>query len=224
MTQWLKQLPRKIRIRLQPSPYAFLRRSRGVVHVGANTGQERDIYAKFNQNVLWIEPIPEVFDRLLQNIQSYPGQIARRALITNSDDEMITLHIANNFGASSSIFALKEHREIWPDVTFSDKLSMESVTLATFLERERIDLEKYDSLIMDTQGSELLVLEGAKAILNHFKFIKTEVADFESYAGCCQLDEMIDFMENHGFKERHREVFAQGEQVGSYYEVLFTRA
>jgi hypothetical protein len=41
-------------------PYRFLRRTKGVVHVGANEGQERDIYARYNLNVLWIEPLPDV--------------------------------------------------------------------------------------------------------------------------------------------------------------------
>ena len=36
----------------------FLKEVSGVVHVGANTGQERGIYDKLSLDVIWIEPIP----------------------------------------------------------------------------------------------------------------------------------------------------------------------
>ena len=56
---------------------------RGVVHVGANTGQERLIYDKEGLNVLWIEPIPSVFDTLVANIRALPKQRAVCALVTD---------------------------------------------------------------------------------------------------------------------------------------------
>ena len=62
------------------------------------------------------------------------------------------------------------------------------------LARERIDRARYDALVMDTQGSELLVLRGAEPVLEHFRFIKTEVPDFEAYAGCAQLDDIERFL------------------------------
>jgi hypothetical protein len=46
----------------------FLGDVSGVVHVGANIGQERQLYAAHKLNVLWIEPISEVFKRLESNI------------------------------------------------------------------------------------------------------------------------------------------------------------
>ena len=45
----------------------FLKKVKGVIHVGANTGQEMELYAKYKLPVVWIEPIPEVFETLKQN-------------------------------------------------------------------------------------------------------------------------------------------------------------
>ena len=61
--------------------------------------------------------------------------------------------------------ALKEHRDVWPKVDFTKTITLRSSTLATLLARERIDPQRYDALVMDTQGSELLVLQrrGARA-------------------------------------------------------------
>ena len=47
----------------EDDPDAFLRRVRGLVHVGANTGQERESYASHGLSVIWVEPIGDVFDR-----------------------------------------------------------------------------------------------------------------------------------------------------------------
>jgi hypothetical protein len=58
-----KQLYIRLRMGAQ-AEHSYLRKVRGVIHVGANEGQERDLYAAFGLNVIWIEPIPEVFQVL----------------------------------------------------------------------------------------------------------------------------------------------------------------
>jgi hypothetical protein len=42
---------------------SFLRKVNGLIHIGANIGQERAIYAEYDLRVAWIEPIPDVFER-----------------------------------------------------------------------------------------------------------------------------------------------------------------
>lgn len=84
--------------------HSYLRHVRGVVHVGANTGQERDLYAAFGLRVAWIEPIPEVFERLQSNIASFPKRRAYNYLASDRDGDEYTLNVADNEGASSSIF------------------------------------------------------------------------------------------------------------------------
>jgi FkbM family methyltransferase len=79
----------------------------GVVHVGANLGQEREVYAALGLDVVWIEPIPEIFAQLKENVQGFPNQLAIEALVTDIDDKEYVFHIANNDGASSSILAFK---------------------------------------------------------------------------------------------------------------------
>jgi hypothetical protein len=37
-----------------------------------------------------------------------------------------------------------------------------------------------DAIILDTQGSELLILKGAQATLRQASYVKVEAADFES--------------------------------------------
>lgn len=171
----------------------------GLLHVDANTGQERGLYASLGLNVLWVEPIPTVFELLRSNISCFPNQRACRYLLAAEHGREYTFHVSNNEGLSPSIFDLAKHQEIWPDVHFSHEIQITATTPARPITIEQIDLRTLGALVLDTQGLGLLVLRGVIPVLKQFRFVKAEVADFESDAGCCQLAELIRFMHVHGF-------------------------
>ena len=206
---------------LRGDPNKFLRGVRGVIHVGANAGQERDLYRRYGLHVLWIEPIPHVFDTLAANIRDYDNQSAIQALVTDVDDQLYEFHLASNGGQSSSILELQEHRDVWPDVVYTETLQLRSTTLPTLLKTHSVDVTHYDTLILDTQGSELLVLRGAEPILHCFRFIKVEVPDFEAYRGCCQVSDIEDLLRPRGFTEIKRTKFAEHPEAGSYFDIVY---
>jgi len=219
----IKTLARSLVRVLSKNQDKFLKEVSGVVHVGANLGQERELYSKHGLSVVWIEPIPEIFNQLKANLQGYKNQLAYQALVTDVEDKEYEFHVANNSGASSSILELKEHKDIWPEVNFTKTISLRSITLVSLFEKEKIDGSKYQALIMDTQGSELLVLRGSLPILNKFKFIKVEVPDFESYEGCCQLSDINKFMIEQGYKEFSRNKFASRAEGGNYFDIVYKK-
>lgn len=220
----IKSVLNQIKSKLKFDPDKFLQEISGVIHVGANIGQERDLYNKLGLFVIWIEPIPEVFQMLKQNLQGFKSQRAFQYLVTDFDDREYQFHIANNTGASSSILDLEQHKDIWPSVNYVSTISLKSITLASLIQKECIDLTKYQALVMDTQGSELLVLKGTVPLLSNFKYIKTEIPDFESYSNCCKLDEINSFMVQHGYIEYSRHEFARRSQGGSYYDIVYKKA
>jgi FkbM family methyltransferase len=201
----------------------FLRGAKGVIHVGAHTGQERRAYAQYKLDALWIEPIPELFAVLEKNLASYPRQRAVQSLVTDRDGAEYTFHITSNAGGSSSIFPLALHEDIWPDVKESATITLVSKTLPTLLRDEQLDIASYDVLVMDTQGSELLVLTGAASIVDRFKVIKTEAADFRAYDGGCQLKDIEAFLGRFGFVERARNTIAVHPDGGGYYDIVYER-
>jgi FkbM family methyltransferase len=217
-------LARRLRdpLRLK-DPHRFLRRVRGVIHVGASGGQERDLYAKFGQRVLWVEPIPRIFDVLCQNIKSFPLQRAVNRLITDRDDAEYVFHVANNYGMSSSILPLERHKEMWPEVQFESQMSLRSITLDTLLVELAVKPRDYGALVIDTQGSELLVLKGARQLLGGIRYVKTEAADFEAYSGCAKVADLETFLSDFNFDLIRRDKFAEKEGVGCYYDLLFRR-
>ena len=223
----LRSLARPLR-RLQRSIVGtqdhFLKHCRGVIHVGANTGQERTLYASYGLNVVWIEPIPDVYDTLVANLRDVAStQRAIRALITDEAGREYDFHVANNDGMSSSILDLHQHRDIWPDVGYVRSIAMRSKTLPAALQEADIDLNQYDALVMDTQGSELLVLQGARPILGNFRFIKSEAANFESYRNCAKASDITEFLRAFGFRQIRRYRVAKGHAGGEYFELLFQR-
>lgn len=205
------------------NPDNFFKKINGVIHVGANEGQERAYYAKCGLEVIWIEPIPEVFDRLRNNIKIYPKQKAFEYLLTDQNDVLHTFHVNGDNGESSSIYTLDQHQDIWPEIQTAKTLEIKSKTLATVIASEKINLNNYQGLVLDTQGSELLVLQGAESILSHFEFIKTEATDFNAYHGCCFLHELVVYLKQYSFIERKRTQFARHPNGGGYYDLIFSR-
>jgi FkbM family methyltransferase len=209
-----------------PTPtYEFIKDSKGIIHVGANTGQARDIYAQAGKPVVWIEPIREQFYQLGLNIQRYSNQRALNCLITDKDGEEYSFHISSNDGQSSSIFDFGKHTDIWPDIHYTRTEKLTSVTLKTALQRHAVNVDNYDTLIIDTQGSELLVLKGAGDLLDKFKFIRTEAADFELYKGGCQLKDINEYLTARGFEHVTTWHYKRSPQpeVERIYEALYQR-
>jgi FkbM family methyltransferase len=194
----------------------------GVIHVGGNYGQESKFYNGKDLNVLWIEPIPEIFEQLNLNTKKFHNQKAINALITDKDDKEYVFNIANNKGGSSSIFKLKDHSELWPEVDYVKSINIKSTKLSSLVKHHNIDMSKYQFLVLDTQGSEMLVLNSAIPILKYFKYIKLEVANFEAYQGCCTLEDVYAFMKKNNYTEVGKYQFA-GKKSKKYFDIVFKK-
>jgi len=201
----------------------FLPLSRGVLHIGANDGAERHLYARYDLPVIWVEPIDEVFERLLTNISKFGKQRAFKYLLSNVDRQEFDFKIANNGGLSSSILELSRHKDIWPDVNFVKTQKIVSRTLEKMIQIEQIQFDGLDTLVMDTQGSELLVLKGAGDLIAKFRYLKLEAADFEIYKGCCTVDELKAYLRPFGFSEIMRRRFAGDAGIGDCFDIVFDR-
>ncbi|MEM1212341.1 MAG: FkbM family methyltransferase [Planctomycetota bacterium] len=212
----------RLKARMRGRPEHFLARVPGVIHVGANAGQERRRYNKYGLHVVWVEPIPEVFATLQANVGDHPKHRAFQRLITDQTGQEYTFHVASNAGESSSILPLKDHQTLWPEIGYERELLLTSTTLDDLCAAEGIDLDLYGALILDTQGSELLVLQGARGVLSRFTYVKAEAADFEAYENNATIEQLTAFMAEQGFSEMARHEFAaKPDGTGRYYDVVF---
>jgi len=186
-----------------------LRNVTGIIHVGANTGQEREFYRGFGIDVIWVEPIDEVYDILLKNLEGFDRQRAYKALLADQDDKEYNFNIANNGGASSSIQEMDAIPDIWPDIKYIESRKLKSTTLESFMRRENISPDRYQALTMDVEGAELLVLRGAGSMLRRCKYVKAEVADFTPRVGSPRTSDLDAFLRDAGFEQLIRRPFGQ---------------
>ena len=198
-------------------------KAKGVIHIGASDGQERFVYNSHDLNVLWVEPIPEIFQKLQDNIKPFPKQKCLNYLLCEEDLKKYSFHISNNNGESSSIFDLNLHKRIWPSVHYVNTIEIVGRTLSSIIEENKIDIEDYDMINLDTQGSELLILKASVSLLSQMKYVYMEVADMDSYEGGCKLGEVDNFFESIGY--RRIELISDKQKnwipEGKYYQALY---
>jgi FkbM family methyltransferase len=220
----IRRVLRPVLRRLRPRADRFLRRCNGVVHVGANTGQERELYASYGLTVIWVEALPSIYRQLVENIRPYPKQIAIRALLTDSAGELMRFYIAANGGASSSIFELALHKDIWPEVDYVAHVDLETQTLDLLLSGYHIDQNDIDALVLDTQGSELMVLKGSESLLKRVSYVKVEAADFEAYKNGTTVEAIERFLGGFSLFLAQKNEFARHPNGGGYYDLIFERS
>jgi FkbM family methyltransferase len=203
----------------------FLKDAKGVIHVGASTGQERDIYAAHGLPVIWIEALPGAYEQLAENIACYENQQAFNYLITDKDGEEYNFNVSSNRGESSSIFELENHKQVWPEIEYTHSIRRTSATLKTVIERHAIDLAQYDTLILDVQGAELLALTGLGDLVNKFRFIRCEADDGQFYAGACQLRDLDGFFSARNFERVKTWQYSDSARpyVSHLYEALYAK-
>jgi FkbM family methyltransferase len=193
-----------------------------VIHVGANTGQERELYNQHQLNVLWVEPIDTIFKQLQDNIRPYEKQKAVQALLMDHSGQDTVLKVANNGGASSSIFDLGQHKEMWPEVEYCDSRVIMSTTLDILVAVHEGDTSVYDTLVLDVQGAELLVLKGGLEVIKQLNYVRLEAADFEAYQGGTMRKEVVRFLRELNFIEVSAVPFASSE-FGTYFDLIFKK-
>lgn len=169
----------------------------GGFHIGAHECEELSFYNRLGiqtGNIVWIDAIPskvaEATNRGIPNVYN--------AVVTNKDDEDIVFNVSNNV-QSSSILEFGTHAQEHPWVVYVDKLHLKSVTIDTFLERNAIDISKYDFWNFDIQGAELLALQGAVKSIQYAKAIYLEVNVKELYKQCGLIEDIDAFLSKYKF-------------------------
>lgn len=185
----------------------------GVLHIGANVGEERFMYDKLGiRKQIWIEGNPEIFLKLKENVSYNPEAVALNYIIGNENKETV-LHISNNGSQSSSVLNLGTHKQQHPDVHYVKDIKGTMHRIDSL----GLDLTGVDLLNIDLQGFEYQALKGIGDLLNQFKAAYLEVNKANVYEGCAQIDTIDLFM----LSKRFRRYDTQW--VGNWGDAIFIK-
>lgn len=146
---------------------------KGIIHVGANSGQERFFYNSLNKCIHWIEADPNIYSELKQNIEILPKQNSTYALIHETEKKM-RFNLSKQ-SERSSIHKFTDHH--FKDENFAKlgTIEVKSTRLDSLFRQKIIDVDKFDTLITDCQGADLAVIKSLGKEIFRFKLIISEV-------------------------------------------------
>ena len=178
----------------------YLKEKRGAIHVGANTGAERDWYlGEGFSPVLWFEPNVDVYVKLVLNIGGLKNHHAFNIGIHDTIKKA-KLHIANNKGLSSSILEFGTHSIYRPDIKYVDEQDIVLMRMDNFLFLTERSIKDYNFLNIDVQGTELNVIKSFGNLLGALDYIYTEVNEEQLYKDCALVSEIDEYVGGFGFK------------------------
>jgi FkbM family methyltransferase len=172
-------------------------RPKGVLHIGAHTGQEAPHYRAIGcERMIFIEALAHIFAQLEINLQKYPQATAIKACISDTDGEEVVFKITSNEGQSSSFLELGVHKIEHPDVTVVAEEVLTTTRIDTLFDDVPLEC---DLLNIDLQGAELLALRGMGNLLEDFKWVYIEVNKKHVYVGCPLIEEIDEYLKQFGF-------------------------
>jgi FkbM family methyltransferase len=174
---------------------------KGIVHIGANTGQEIPWYLwKLYMPLLVFEPIPESFSEL-HRVYGKHAICAPFAL--GSKNETITLRIPEDGDAekASKYTPIETVGHDWTKVPMTKEINVQCLRFDTWADNHNhvIDISAYDTVVIDVQGMELEALKGFGKYLQGFHFLVVECSASPVYDGEASAQEVINYLTSRGF-------------------------
>lgn len=179
---------------------------RGVVHIGANTGQEIPWYLHAGHRpILAFEPHPDAFADLQRDYGDVHGVICVNAALGEEDGELTLLMPEDGDTQRGSKFhPVPWHGEghEWTRTPSTGHLNVPLRRFDSWVAETGIDLTPFDVLVVDVQGMELEVLRGMGRTLDGFRFLNVECSERAMYDGEASAREVIDWLAAQGFEQQ----------------------
>ena len=171
---------------------------RGAIHVGAHLGEEYESYKNIGvSRIIMVEANPNIYRDLEKKLGNVENVILVNRAISDANERR-PFHIMNAT-QSSSLLAPKRHSEIYPKIIERAEVNVMCSRLDDLLEELGETSFAYNILNIDVQGAEMMVLHGASEVLKAIEVIYLEVNFDELYSGCCQIEEVDEFLSSRGF-------------------------
>jgi FkbM family methyltransferase len=171
-----------------------------IIHAGAHYAEEREQYRQSEfEPVYWIEALPEVAQVCALNLVDYQDQYILTAALSDSHGERIKFYIAGIEDSSSSLLRPHLIEASHPDVTLSKVIELTTTTFDELFKSSKFGSFETYGLVMDLQGAELKVLQGAKSLLPRLSFIISEVSTRQLYRNSVEFKDLTQALDEMNF-------------------------
>ena len=166
----------------------------GIIHVGANIGQEYVDYKKWGiKNIVFIEPCKEAFD-VVSKIKD--ENVICINVACGSEEAELPMHISKqNQGQSNSFRKSVLHSIEHPDVLFTETEMIKIIPIDSL----PIEKTKYNILVTDCEGYDSEVMKGAKQTLKHIDLVYSEINRSETREGNKLIGDFEKLLWDEGF-------------------------
>jgi FkbM family methyltransferase len=175
---------------------------KGILHIGASTGQEAEVYSALNiRPVIWVEALPSIFLQLKNHIAKYRDHYALLACVSDVTGEVVKFNVASNDGQSSSMLEFGTHAKEHPTVRFVDQLTLTTTRMDELLWNSGYSHRITEGwmLNVDLQGAELKALRGLGEFIYRFDSVYIEVNRAELYKNCPLVEDIDAYLAGFGF-------------------------
>jgi FkbM family methyltransferase len=201
----------------------------GVVHVGADVGQEVPQYFSYGfENIVLIEANPDCHEILLSKFGGDPRIKIFNYAICDKEG-VIDFHIHTSRSGSTepaSIFPMKRFKEIVKTLRTTKTIQVPAITLDALFEKHQIPFSAYNFVNIDIQGAELLAFQGARKLLASIDFIVSEINVVEMYQDGALEDDIVKFLGDQGFEKKHavyHTLYDESSTFPAWGECLFVK-
>lgn len=165
-------------------------RINGIVHCGGHFAEEHSDYKRAGINkIAYIEASPKTFSILSNKIFDKDVKLFNVACADYEGYAEMYCETANT-GQSSSLLPPGTHIKHYPNIKFDHREKVKVVRM------DSLNLKGYNTLMCDTQGSELMVLKGAIETTKEFDYIYLEVNRENLYMGAPMVEEIDSFLKD----------------------------
>jgi FkbM family methyltransferase len=169
-----------------------------LIEIGSNVGSDTERFKSLapNAKIIGFEPDPRNLAVLKSRGISKFATIEPYAISNVTGKQTFYLSSGEYSGVkdwsySSSLKKPTEHLNVWPSITFDQKIEVDALRLDDY---PGIQNQTIDFIWMDVQGAEELVFSGASKTLKRTKWIYTEFSNRPLYENQKSLDQLMDLL------------------------------
>ncbi len=188
-----------------------------MLHVGAHEAEEVDEYIAngFAEQmpIIWVEAQTDLAESL--KVKLDPARNKVYCAVAWDVDGVTKIFNVTSKSASSSLFDLDEHKNLYPDIDIVQKIQVTTSRLDSALSPS----DTFDFVVLDIQGAESQAIKGLGQRINTVNWIFTEVSKRKLYAGATLYKDLDSQLSGLGFKR----VFTAWDRRAGWGDALYAR-